>query len=67
MGNTYETDTIERRDEITLAVQSAIIMKSLSHLVGCKSWLLARLSLKDIRRRVDEIEQTITKGSKETT
>jgi hypothetical protein len=28
MGSTYETDTIEKRDEITLAVQSAIVMKS---------------------------------------
>ena len=64
MGNTYETDKVETRDEFQILVQAAVVMRSLSNLVGCKSWLVARLALKELRQRVDELAQTIEVGSK---
>jgi hypothetical protein len=64
MGSTYETDSIEKRDEIGLALQAAILVKSAGNLVGCRSWLVARLTLKELRQRVDELAKTIEAGSK---
>ena len=64
MGGTYETDGIEKRDEIGLALQAAVLVKSAGNLVGCRSWLVARLSLKELRQRVDELAKAIEAGSK---
>jgi len=64
MGSTYETDSIEKRDEIGLALQAAMIVKELGSLVGCGSWLVARLTLKELRQRIDALAKTIEAGSK---
>ena len=66
MGRTYETDRIEKRDEITLALQAAVLIKSAANMIGCGSWLVARLALKELYQRVDELTKTIEAGSKET-
>jgi nitroreductase len=63
MGSTYETDSIENRDEIGLALQAAMLVKSATNLVGCRSWLVARLTLKELRQRVDELVKVIESGS----
>jgi len=59
MGSTYETDGIGNRDEIGLAVQVALLVKSASNLVACRSWLVAGLTLKELRQRVDKLATTI--------
>lgn len=64
MGGTYEGDGIEKRDEIALALMAAVLVKSAGNLIGCRSWLVARLTLREIRQRVDELEKTITAGIK---
>jgi hypothetical protein len=64
MGSTYETDTVNKRDELTLALQAALVVKMVSNLVSCPSWLLARLTLRELRQRVDELAKTIEAGSK---
>ena len=64
MGSTYETDGIEKRDEIVLTMQAAILVKSSGNLVRCRSWLVARLALKELRQSIDELAKTIEAGSK---
>jgi len=64
VGRTYETDSIEKRDEIGLALQAAVLVQSVGTLVGCRSWLVARLTLEEVRQRVDELAKTIEAGSK---
>lgn len=64
MGSTYETDSIKPRDEIALALQAAVLVKSAGNLIGCHSWLVARLTLQEVRQRVDELEKTIAAGSR---
>jgi hypothetical protein len=39
-------------------------VKSAANLLGCRSWLVARLTLKELRQRVDELAKTIEAGSK---
>lgn len=35
MGNTYETDGVNDRDEIMLTLQAAIVTRALGNLIGC--------------------------------
>ena len=64
MGSTYETDGIEKRDEIGLALQAAVLVKTLGNMFACRSWLVARLALQELRLRVDELAKTIETGSR---
>jgi hypothetical protein len=63
MGNTYETDGIDKRNEIALALQASVAMKSLGNLIACRSWLQARLALREVKMRVDDLSKTVTQGS----
>ena len=63
MGNTYETDGIKTGDVLTMTVQAATTMRALSNFVACRSWLQARLALRDLRNQVDELGKTVEKGS----
>jgi len=62
--STYETDGVEKRDEIVLAIQAALVMKSLSQLVGCRSWLVAKLAMREVTKRLDELQSTVAKEGK---
>jgi hypothetical protein len=64
MGNTYETDRISDRDEIALALAAAMTVKTLGNMIGCHSWLTARLSLRELLGQVDKLTETIRAGSK---
>ena len=64
MGSTYETDSIGKQGEIGLALQAAVIVKQLANLIGCRSWLVARLTIKEIRQLIDELAKAIEDGSK---
>jgi hypothetical protein len=39
-------------------------VKTAADLVGCQSWLVARLSLQELRHRLDELAKMIEEGSK---
>lgn len=64
MGNTYETDGIETRDVLALTVQAATTVKSLGNLIACRSWLQARLALREVWQQVEGLSKTIEKGRK---
>ena len=64
MGSTYETDGVSDRDEIALALEAAMAVKALGNLIGCHSWLGARLALRELRHGVDKLAKTIEAGSR---
>ena len=64
MGSTYETDSTKKSDRLELALQAAVIVKSVGDLVGCRSWLVARRALQDLRKLVGELAKTVEDASK---
>lgn len=64
MGITYETDGIDGKSSVELSVRSALVVKSVANLIGCKSWLVARLALRELRTTVDALSKAIEAGSK---
>ena len=64
MGSTYETDGIESRDTVALTVQVACVVKTLGNLIACKSWLQARLALREAAEMMDRLAKMVEAGSK---
>ena len=62
MGSTYETDRVSDRDEVGLALEAAMAVKTLGNLIGCHSWLQAALAMRDLEKRVAGLKATVEKG-----
>jgi len=60
----YETDKIESRDIIALTIQAAAVVKTVSNLIACRSWLQAKLALREAQRMMDTAAAMVEKGSK---
>ena len=64
MGSTYETDGMELKDKLALTIQAAVVMMSLSNMVSCSSWLVARLALREFAENANRLNAIIKEGSK---
>lgn len=65
MGSTYDTDIVSSRDAIALTLHAALVIKALNNLMGCNSWLLARLAIKETRERFSDLQKEVERGSKD--
>jgi len=60
----YETDGIENRDMIALTIQAATVVKTVSNLIACRSWLQAKLALREAQGMMVRMAEMVEKGSK---
>ena len=63
-GIEHDTDKIDSVAEIELTLRTAVVVRSLSSLIGCKSWLVAALVYGEVSKRIDELREMIAKGRK---
>lgn len=64
MGNSYETDSTSKEQQLSLAIQAAVVMKTLGNLVGCRSCLQARLVVRELQVHFDMLKKVVEELSK---
>lgn len=62
--STYETDTIGTKDRVELTLAAAVTVKSMSQLIGTRSWLHAKLAYKEAVDQFAKVAEIIDKEGK---
>ena len=62
--STYETDSIETKDRLTLSLTTALAVKSLSQIINTRSWLHAKLAYKEAVDQFAKVAEIIDKEGK---
>ena len=55
MGSTYETDLMENVKVLQLTIMAAALIKATAQFVDCRSCLQARLTVKRIHERFNDV------------